>query len=210
MNNYYFKSICFILIICALGLTVSAQKPVFPVKISETSRYFTDQNNNPVFWLGTTQWQIFREYTLDEAKTNIRAHHTYGHNDSWRVLPTWKKALDAPGAVQMGVLKKIFLGLGEWWLLVPDQSVLASGGNTDGEILNLAARHRDGKWIMIYLAAKSTVSVDLSKLATRRKINAYWIDPVTANSTPAGRFKASGKPAFTTPNNLEDAILILR
>jgi len=138
------------------------------------------------------------------------AHHTYGHNDSWRVLPTWKKALDAPGAVQMGVLKKIFLGLGEWWLLVPDQSVLASGGNTDGEILNLAARHRDGKWIMIYLAAKSTVSVDLSKLATRRKINAYWIDPVTGNSTPAGRFKASGKPAFTTPNNLEDAILILR
>jgi len=22
---------------------------------------------------------------------------TYGHNDSWRILPTWKEALDAPG-----------------------------------------------------------------------------------------------------------------
>ena len=25
-------------------------------------------------------------------------HHTYGHNDSWRILPTWKQSLDAPGA----------------------------------------------------------------------------------------------------------------
>lgn len=37
------------------------------------------------------------------------AHHTYGHNDSWRVLPTWKQALDAPGATQLRLLKKIFL-----------------------------------------------------------------------------------------------------
>ena len=55
------------------------------------------------------------------------AHHTYGHNDSWRMLPTWKKALDAPGAVQMGILKKIFMARKEWWLLVPDQSVFAIG-----------------------------------------------------------------------------------
>jgi len=58
------------------------------------------------------------------------AHHTYGHNASWRVLPTWKEALNAPGAVQMGVLKKIFLARKEWWLLVPDQSLFASGGRT--------------------------------------------------------------------------------
>ena len=37
------------------------------------------------------------------------ASHTYGHNDSWRVLPTWKRALDAPGAAQLGMLKRIFL-----------------------------------------------------------------------------------------------------
>ena len=23
--------------------------------------------------------------------------HTYGHNDSWRILPTWRASLDAPG-----------------------------------------------------------------------------------------------------------------
>jgi len=78
------------------------------------------------------------------------AHHTYGHNDSWRVLPTWKKALDAPGAVQMGILKKIFLARNQWWYLVPDQSIFATGGQTTGQVLNLAARHKDGKWIMVY------------------------------------------------------------
>jgi len=56
------------------------------------------------------------------------AHHTYGHNANWRILPTWKEDLNAPGAIQMGVLKKIFLARKEWWLLVPDQSLFASGG----------------------------------------------------------------------------------
>ena len=56
------------------------------------------------------------------------AHHTYGHNASWRILPAWKEALNAPGAIQMGVLKKIFLARKEWWLLVPDQSLFRSGG----------------------------------------------------------------------------------
>ena len=85
------------------------------------------------------------------------AHHTYGHNDSWRVLPTWKQALDAPGATQLGLLKKIFLDRKEWWQLVPDQAILASGGNTNGQILNLAARHKDGRWIMVYLGSKAIV-----------------------------------------------------
>jgi Protein of unknown function (DUF4038) len=69
-------------------------------------------------------------------------HRTYGHNDSWRVRPTWKQALDAPGATQLGILKEIFEGLKEWWNLVPDQDIFTSGGNTSGQILNLAARQQ--------------------------------------------------------------------
>ena len=78
------------------------------------------------------------EYSFDVTPLWVRrqayysylagAHHTYGHNANWRVLPTWKEALNAPGAVQMGVLKKIFLARNEWWLMVPDQSLYASGG----------------------------------------------------------------------------------
>ena len=137
------------------------------------------------------------------------AHHTYGHNDSWRVLPTWRKALDAPGAVQMGILKKIFLGLKEWWYLVPDQSIFAGGGNTAGQVLNLAVRHKDGKWIMVYLADKADFSVNMNKLSPAGKVNAAWVDPRTGESVSVGSFSTAGVESFSTPDGWEDALLIL-
>lgn len=136
------------------------------------------------------------------------AHHTYGHNDSWRVLPTWKKALDAPGAVQLGLLKKTFQTLPEWWYLTPDQSIFAEGGRTDGQILNLAARHKDGKWIVVYLADKASFSIHTDKLAAA-KATARWIDPRTGNSVPAGSFPNTGVELFSTPVPWEDSVLIL-
>jgi hypothetical protein len=136
-------------------------------------------------------------------------HHTYGHNDSWRVLPTWKKALDAPGAVQMGILKKVFLGRKEWWYLVPDQTILASGGITNGQVLNLAARHKDGGWIMAYVGAKSSFSVHMSKLAASDRAKAIWINPRTGDSVSIGTFPIQGEQSFETPGGWEDALLIL-
>jgi len=147
------------------------------------------------------------------------AHHTYGHNDSWRVLPTWKKALDAPGAFQMGVLKKIFLARKEWWYLVPDQSVFASGGQTRGSVLDLAARHKNGKWAMVYLGSKTTFSINMNKITAGNKVNAFWVDPKTGDSVSIGSFSSTGVESFSTtwtdadvptaPDEWEDAILIL-
>jgi hypothetical protein len=404
-----------------VAVSAAAEQPVFPIKVSENRRYFIDQNNNPVFWLGTTQWQIFREYTLDEVRTTLEkvkgngfvfvqamlmgvgdgtqpnvygqkpwinndpltpneayfknvdsviriarennlvfsvtlyhqryrkyitlknarawakwlaqrykdvpnivwsmtpeakqefipvlrelaaglhegdggyhlitfkpdpapysssfihnedwldfnsmqtwngvkliypmvtndynlkpvkpvlmaegayeagseygfdvtplwirrqayysylagAHHTYGHNDSWRVLTTWKKALDAPGARQMGVLKKIFLGRKEWWYLVPDQSIFASGGQTGGDVLNLAAHHKNGEWIMVYLGTKTSFSIKMNKITAGSKVNAFWIDPKNGDSVPIGSFSNTAVRSFSTPDEWEDAILIL-
>ena len=137
------------------------------------------------------------------------AHHTYGHNDSWRVLPTWKQALDAPGAVQLGILKKVFLGLIEWWYLVPDQSIFSTGGRTQGQILNLAARHKDGKWVMVYLGSKASFSINMDKIVAA-KVNVRWINPKTGNSTAVGNFLNTGTQFFSTPEGWEDAILILK
>jgi hypothetical protein len=136
------------------------------------------------------------------------AHHTYGHNDSWRVLPTWKKALDAPGAAQLGILKRIFMARREWWLLVPDQSVFASGGQTEGDVLHLAARHQDGKWAMVYLAEKASFSVNMDKVAGAQ-VNAFWVNPQTGDAVAAGTFPNSGQRSFSTPDGWEDALLTL-
>jgi len=136
-------------------------------------------------------------------------HHTYGHNDSWRILPTWKQAFDTPGARQMGILRKIFEARPEWWLLVPDQSIFATGGQTTGRILKLAARHKDGKWVMVYLADKASLSINMNKLAATDKVNARWVDPRTSGSVPTGSFTNTGVRSFSTPAGWEDALLIL-
>jgi hypothetical protein len=133
--------------------------------------------------------------------------HTYGHNDSWRILPTWRASLEAPGAGQVGKIRRIFESLPEWWLLAPDQSVFASGGNTTGDALHLAARHKDGKWAMLYCANAGTFSVAMNKLAG--KARAKWIDPRTGESTAAGSFANRGTRSFTTPAGWEDALLVL-
>ncbi|MCW4027525.1 MAG: glycoside hydrolase family 140 protein, partial [Candidatus Bathyarchaeota archaeon] len=135
-------------------------------------------------------------------------HHSYGHNDSWRVLPTWRDALDAPGASQMSVLKRIFLGRKEWWNLVPDQAVSASGGQTKGDVLNLAARHRNGEWIMVYSASKTSFSINMNKIEGD-EVNAFWVDPKTGDATFIDSFPNRGVKSFSTPYEWEDAILIL-
>jgi hypothetical protein len=136
------------------------------------------------------------------------AHHTYGHNDSWRALPNWREALDAPGAIQLGLLKRIFQEREEWWGLVPDQSLFASGGQIEGRVLTLAARHKDGKWAMVYCAAATSFAIDMSKLAGT-EAEACWIDPRSAESVAIGRVAKGGEQAFSTPEGWEDALLVL-
>lgn len=136
-------------------------------------------------------------------------HHTYGHNDSWRVLPSWRQALDAPGATQLGILKKIFLDRKEWWHLVPDQTVFASGGKTSGTVLNLAARHKEGQWIMVYLGSKASFSIKMDAITVGKNIKAFWVDPKTGKSVAIGNFMNMGVKSFSTPDDWEDALLIL-
>jgi hypothetical protein len=149
-------------------------------------------------------------------------HHAYGHNVNWRVLPSWKAALDAPGATQLGILKKTFLDRKEWWNLVPDQTIFASGGSNSGSILNLAARHKDGAWIMAYIGGTSSyqrimgylgrnvsVSIHMDKVTAGTRVDAAWMDPRTGQSVSAGRYPNTGVQTFSKPDGWEDALLIL-
>ncbi len=133
------------------------------------------------------------------------AHHTYGHNDSWRVLPTWREALDAPGAGQLKLLKAIFEELPEWWLLVPDQSLLTSGGQTEGRMLTLAARHKDGRWALVYCAGPASITIDFTTLGPA---GAIWIHPGTGERRTVTLPSGSGPYMLSTPHGWEDALLV--
>jgi hypothetical protein len=177
------------------------RQPAKPVLLAESA-----YENGPEYGFEVTPLWIRRQAYYAFL---CGGHHTYGHNDSWRVLPTWRRALDAPGAVQMRILKRIFLERKEWWNLVPDQTVFAKGGLNIGRVLNLAARHEKGQWIMVYLGGKAAFSVNMGKLTTAGKAKAFWVNPRTGDPMAIGSFAVEGERAFQTPAGWEDALLLL-
>ncbi len=40
--------------------------PISPIRVSPNGRHFVDESGNPVFWLGDTQWELFRLFTAEE------------------------------------------------------------------------------------------------------------------------------------------------
>lgn len=135
--------------------------------------------------------------------------HGYGHNHLWRVRPGWRTALDDPGARQMTILKNIFTGLPEWWTLVPDQTVFDRGAKTEGKILNLSARSTTGQWIICYLAADPTVTLNLTKISAA-KLTATWLNPATGDRLPPETFPLSPTKEFSRPADWDDAVLIVK
>ncbi len=109
----------------------------------------------------------------------------------------------------MGILKKIFMDRKEWWHLVPDQTIFARGGSTTGKVLNLAARHRDGRWIMVYLGGKASFAIHRNKLVTGTRAKAFWIDPRTGQAKFIGRLASEPVVSFSIPDGWEDALLVL-
>jgi hypothetical protein len=210
-----------------------------------------DYNLKPVkpVLMAEGAYEAGTEYSFDVTPLWVRrqayysylagAVHAYGHNANWRLLPIWKEALDAPGAVQMGVLKDIFTARKEWWLMVPDQSVLASGGDLvpvalpkyDASEKERTAYVRGLKPSM----ANGEATGDLLHLAARHeggkwamiyladhasfsvnmnkisspKVNMFWVDPRTGRATPTGQEPNTGVKSFTTPDDWEDSLLVL-
>jgi hypothetical protein len=170
------------------------------------------------------------------------AHHTYGFSaasTNWETVPRWKENLSAPGAVQMGVLKKIFLARPQWWLLVPDQSVFASGGRisraplpvqfaSDQErtayvrTLGPSGEGDQNDGSVLHLAARHQdgkwAMVYLADKASfsvdmsklsTAKVNVSWVSPTTGDATAIGQESNTGVKSFSTPDGWEDSLLLL-
>ena len=46
--------------------------------ISENGRYFVDDAGRPAFWLGDTQWQLFRDFTVEDATAILEKRKAQG------------------------------------------------------------------------------------------------------------------------------------
>ncbi len=132
-------------------------------------------------------------------------HHVYGHNEAWLHPLDWGRWMDAPGASQLRIMKELCEALPDWWNLLPDDSIILSGGS-EGYRLNLAARSSEGNWLLAYLSEPSTLRLRLDVLSGP-ECRAIWIDPRSGRRMQAGIFKTSDMPAFSTPRGWEDAVL---
>jgi hypothetical protein len=141
---------------------------------------------------------------------------TYGQNQMWRMEKGWESTFDTPGADHAARMKGILAAL-DWWELIPDQSVFASGISSE-KTLNTAMRSDRGDRVLIYLSSQCTVFVHLDKISART-CTATWINPTDGSRRGAGSFltgNLNGKifpdgrtEHFNTPGHWEDAILLL-
>ena len=66
--------ICSLFLVFAVSLVglsaalVSAEGAAGPLRVSENGRYFVDGEGKPFYFLADTQWELFRRYSLDDAK----------------------------------------------------------------------------------------------------------------------------------------------
>jgi hypothetical protein len=133
--------------------------------------------------------------------------YSYGHGGNWLSPQTWQSWVNSPGAAQMAVLASTLRSI-DWWNLLPDQSLFASGAGT-GDQMNAAARSINNEWAIVYLSGQRTVSIAMSKLTAPAGVIAQWIDPKTGAKTIIDTSAATGTHSFSTPSGWEDAVLLL-
>jgi hypothetical protein len=111
--------------------------------------------------------------------------HTYGDNSIWQMYSPdkepvllaaipWYKALDHPGAFQMGLVRKLFESR-PFQKLRPNQSIIKDGSLTGGGKI-MAAMANDSSFAFIYSPRGEKFSIDKSWINAAR-INEIWYDP---------------------------------
>ncbi|MGD0497986.1 MAG: DUF4038 domain-containing protein [Bryobacteraceae bacterium] len=133
--------------------------------------------------------------------------HTYGHNDMWRKNPSWRHSLDSAGALQMGILKRVFVSR-KWWRYAPYPSLIASGAGSE-ERPNVAARSADGDGAIVYVSSPGTVAIDLSRVTNVASVRAKWVNTETGKESMIGVLPSHGIHEFPMPASRPDAVLLL-
>jgi hypothetical protein len=131
--------------------------------------------------------------------------HTYGHNSIWQMYEpprkpvlgprlTWREALEAPSARQMGFLRRLMESRP---LLdrTPDQSLLANGSG-EGVAHRRATRGRD--YAFIYTPTGAGLNVRMGIISGARA-RASWFNPRTGETASLGTLENAGERSFDPP-----------
>jgi hypothetical protein len=140
--------------------------------------------------------------------------HTYGHNSIWQMYApprkpildprlTWREALDAPSARQMGYLRRLIESR-PMLDRVPDQTLLAGGVGQGTEHQRAL---RGGDYAMFYTPTRHALEVQLGRMSGT-KVKASWFNPRTGEVTRIGEFANQARRTFE-PAGDGDWVLVL-
>ena len=145
----------------------------------------------------------------------------YGHNSIWNwnstpehatghewitqeagLLVPWRQALDYPGAIQMGILRRFFESQPNWWNFLPAPH-LVEQLSTDPNLFVAAAENPADHRAILYKPAISN-TLRLARSTVDRFPRLQWFNPATGQTRD---------PIATTPEpqapNADDWVLIL-
>ena len=106
------------------------------------------------------------------------AGQCYGNRPVWAFDPGWKEALNAPGALDMARVKRLFDRI-PWYDLEPDDThaVVRRGlGEENGMDRLSAARTHDRRLLADYLPSRREIEVSLGQLSGSR-FACQWYNP---------------------------------
>lgn len=142
--------------------------------------------------------------------------HTYGNNNIWqmnneddtdRIWPnrTWDKALDSPGAGQLGHLRRLMESR-PFLSRIPDQNLLLGTNPSyasdhiritrDGSV-----GERDASYIMMYIPYYKSFKI-ITNVISGTRLKVWWYNPQTGHAFPQGIIDNSGEFEFSNWNTM--------
>ena len=192
-------------------LEAYSRQPGMPAVLGEAN--YEGENNQPES-LPTTDETLRRQALW--ALTSGAAGEFVG-SDDWEFHDGWQQRLSTPALTQIGRLRDLFSRL-PWWRLVPDSehTLVTRGRGTqlktdkamdvlDNDYVT-AAQTSDGRFAVIYLPTRHTISVN--RAALRADIRAAWIDPTSGTRRPVP-MQSTFTPPGTNAGGDADWLLVL-
>jgi hypothetical protein len=175
--------------------------------------------DHPVDWKPAKGW--FDDFDVRQAAYWAllagAAGHVYGNHNVWQfwqpgrepishARTPWQRALDHPGAAQMGYVRKLFESVA-WTTLVPIPDLLQDPNTGTGR--QVAAAAADGTLLVAYSPLGEPVRVDAGKFPLY-SVTARWFDPRHGTFQKVQQLAGDGKPFVPpTKGRGQDWLLVL-
>jgi len=144
---------------------------------------------------------------------------TYGHHSIWQFYNPkvemvnhakmyWPQAMDRPGAVQVGYLRKLIESRPQLYR-IPDQSIIVKSQGEKGQFIT-AFRDSANSYAMVYIPFGKTITINTNFIKSP-KVTGWWFNPKTAAVKKIGLLPRLDTMEFIPPTTGEgnDWVLVV-